>query len=111
MTWPEMSWSEARAEALDTWRKLRRKIDTLDDVELLTEINARFALCEKARAEAGDELRKCPRCVFFEQYGGCREVSGEMSERVAEHDREGLVRLLDEFIGQIEALEMPDAWP
>jgi len=102
-----MSWEEARDRELAHWSAIREAIGTATPVELLTEINAASALCEKAKGEANSSLSYCDRCLFYQQLGGCREVSGRMSERVAENDWDGLQSLVDGFIAHLRALEVP----
>jgi hypothetical protein len=101
-----MNWEEARNRDLAHWSAVRDAIGEAEPVELLTQINAADALCEKAREEAGSPLDYCARCRFYQQFGGCREVSGRMSEYVAESDWEGLRALVDEFIAHLRALDV-----
>ena len=106
-----MSWEEARKHELAHWTAVRDAIGTADPVELLTEINATDAFCEKVREPideaAGEPVDYCSRCLFYQQFGGCRETSGRMSERVAVGDREGLRVLVDNVINQLQALDTP----
>ncbi|HEX7184433.1 MAG TPA: hypothetical protein VF756_21585 [Thermoanaerobaculia bacterium] len=104
-----MSWEEARSRELAHWSAIRDAIGTAAPVELLTEINAADAFCEKARGEADGAIDYCSRCLFYQQFGGCREVSGRMSERVAERDWEGLRALVDEFIAHLRAFAAPSS--
>lgn len=102
-----MSWEEARNRELAHWSAVREAVGTASQVELLTEINAADALCEKSRAEAGEGLSFCDRCLFYQQFGGCREVTGRMSDRAAARDWEGLRELLDGYIAHLRALRVP----
>jgi hypothetical protein len=102
-----MSWEEARTRELAHWLAIRDGIGTAAPVELLTEINAADAFCERAREETADDpAGLCSRCLFFQQFGGCRATGGRMSERVAEGDWEGLRALVDEVIGRLRALDV-----
>jgi hypothetical protein len=98
-----MNWQEARDRELAHWAAIRNAIGTAAPVDLLTEINAADAFCDKAREEPGESLDYCARCRFYQQFGGCREASGRMSERVAAGDWEGLRALVDEFIAHLRA--------
>ena len=101
-----MSWEEARKHELAHWTAVRDAIGTADPVELLTEINATDAFCEKVREGVGEPVDYCSRCLFYQQFGGCRETSGRMSERVAAGDQEGLRVLVDNVISQLQALDV-----
>lgn len=102
-----MSWEDARNRELARWSAIRDAIGIAEPLELLTEINATGTLCDKAKGEAGESLTYCDRCLFYQQFGGCREVSGRMSERASENDWKGLRALVDEFIAHLRALEIP----
>lgn len=106
-----MRWDEARDETLNTWRRIRASIGEASDVDLLTEINAVCALCERAEEEQhahGEEGSRCDYCVAFQQFGGCYGATREMSERVAMGDLDGLRELVDDFIGRLQAIELSD---
>ena len=85
---PVMSWREARDRELAHWAAVRDAIDTASPVELLTEINAADAFCKTAKQEtlaigaatAHSSGEPCPRCLFYQQFGGCRETSGRMDD-------------------------------
>jgi hypothetical protein len=98
-----MNWQEARDHELAHWSAIRSAIGTAAPVDLLTEINAADAFCDKARCEPGESLDYCARCRFYQQFGGCREASGRMSERAAAGDWEGLRALVDELIAHLRA--------
>ncbi len=105
-----MEWHEAKDRTVALWEGLRERADTMDELELLTELNAAFALCEVAEADlqaAGGGPNHCRYCAFYQQFGGCRGISLRMSVRVVEHDREGLRELIDEFLGYLRALAVP----
>lgn len=99
-----MSWEEARERELAHWAAIRDAIGTATPVELLTEINAADAFCEKARGESGTPVDACSRCRFYQQFGGCLEVSGRMSERAAAGDWDGLRIMVDGFMAQLRAV-------
>lgn len=102
-----MTWKEARDREIAHWSTVRDAIGVAAPVDLLADINAADAFCEKAREEACEPVHSCDCCLFYHQFGGCREVSARMSERVAERDWEGLRALVDEFIAQLRELEVP----
>ena len=102
-----MNWEEARNRELAHWSAVRDAISTAAPVELLTEINAADAFCDKAREETDGPIDYCARCLFYQQFGGCREASGRMSERVAARDWDGLRVLVDEFIAHLRAFDVP----
>jgi hypothetical protein len=98
-----VNWQEARDRELAHWSAIRSAIGTAAPVDLLTEINTADAFCDKAREETGGAADYCARCRFYQQFGGCREASSRMSERVAAGDWEGLLALVDEFIAHLRA--------
>lgn len=102
-----MSWEEARDRELAHWSAVRDAIGTASAVELLIEINAADAFCARAREETLDPAGLCARCLFYQQFGGCRATGGRMSERVSEGDWEGLREMVDEVIGRLRALAVP----
>lgn len=105
-----MDWHEAKDRTVALWEELRERAETMDELELLTELNAAFGLCEAAEADlqaSGGGHNHCRFCAFYHQFGGCRGISLRMSVRVVEHDREGLRELIDEFLGQLRALAIP----
>jgi hypothetical protein len=102
-----MRWEEARDHELAHWSALRDVIGSSSPVELLTEINAADAFCEKAREEAGEPIGSCTRCLFYQQLGGCREPGSRMSESVATGDWEGLRTQVGEVITHLRALAIP----
>jgi hypothetical protein len=102
-----MSWEEARDRELAHWTAVRDAIDSASPVELLTEINVADAFCDKAREEADGPLDYCGRCLFYQQFGGCRETSRRMSETVAARDWEGLRQQVDEVTAHLHALVVP----
>lgn len=102
-----MSWEDARNRELAHWSAVRAALGSASPVTLLTEINAADALCEKAKDEAAGATDYCKRCLFYQQFGGCREVTGRLSELVAAGDREGARALMDEYIAHLGALEVP----
>jgi hypothetical protein len=114
-----MSWREARDRELTHWAAVRDAIGNASPVELLTEINAADAFCETAKHETvaigaaaapvHSPGEPCPRCLFYQQFGGCRETSGRMSESVATQDWEGLRAQVDEVIAHLHGLAVPAA--
>ena len=107
-----MDWQEAKDEAVAHWEGLRERSGTMDETELLTEINAALSLCDAAREEmhaCGDGLNCCRYCGFYQQFGGCRGISLRMTLRIVEGDIEGLRGLIDEFLRDLRALDVPVA--
>lgn len=102
-----MSWRSATDETLGLWRRIRSMIDSPDELELLTEINAACAMCDAATETEPKDLTRCERCLAFQQFGGCHEINLEMSVRVAEKDWDSLRNLVDRFIHNLENLEVP----
>ncbi len=102
-----MSWQTARDETLVLWRKIRGMIDRPDEIALLTEVNAICALCEAAGEREPHDLTRCERCLAFQQFGGCRAINLEMSERIVERNWGSLRALVDDFIHHLETLEIP----
>lgn len=102
-----MEWQEAKVSTIRFWRGLRDSLDTLNQVDLLREINSVNELCEKAKEESEGEWGRCGYCIAYTQFGGCTGISLRMSECVVDGNREELHRLVDRFIGQLEALEVP----
>jgi len=104
-----MSWEEARDRELAHWATIQDAIGTASPVELLTEINATDAFCEKVRDEADGPIDYCPRCLFYQQFGGCRETGSRMSESVAAQDWEALRTQVDAVTAHLRALVVPPA--
>lgn len=101
-----MDWEEARNRELVHWLSVREAVSTASQVELLTEINAADALCEKSREVAGGAGNFCNRCLFYQQFGGCREVISQMSKLAAARAWEGLNELLDGYIVHLRELRV-----
>ncbi|HKV09930.1 MAG TPA: hypothetical protein VJ725_17455 [Thermoanaerobaculia bacterium] len=102
-----MTWTEAIHGTVRQWTTIRDSIGTAPPVDLLTEINAVCDLCEKSEAEAGSGIERCRYCLFYQQFGGCQEVSGRMSEAVVEQDWDRLRQLVDQMIEGLEKLKVP----
>lgn len=100
-----MDWLEAKEATLHQWRQLRSSVGTMNEVDLLKEINAVNDLCEKAKQQAHGEMNRCNYCIAFHQFGGCMGVSLQMSECAVDGDKEKLRKLMDGFISQLEDLE------
>ena len=102
-----MDWQMAKDNTLQYWVKVRDSLDTLDEVELLREINAVNDLCEKAKEESHGEMGRCNYCIAHQQFGGCMGISLRMSEGIGDGKMDGLHALGDEFISNLEGLEVP----
>ncbi|MGE5233315.1 MAG: hypothetical protein ACM3OB_04330 [Acidobacteriota bacterium] len=103
-----MDWIEAKQKTLDLWQGIRTDIGTASPLDLLVGINRVCALCERAAELSPGKLDHCPYCIFYQQFGSCRDVSLEMSECVARHDWDSLRSLVDNFIAKVEKLQEPE---
>lgn len=108
---PALDWRDAKSGTIEQWLGIRELISSEDEVRILTEINAVCDLCDAARAEAPGPEARCDHCHFYQQFGGCQEVSWKMTERVTEHDWDGLRRLVDDFIVKLRAMDQPSPGP
>ena len=107
-----VNWQGAKHEAIALWEGLRERVGTMEEEELLVEVNAAFSLCDAAREEmsaGGEGLNCCRYCGFYHQFGGCRGISLRMTLRIVEGDTEGLRGLIDEFLRDLRALGVPAA--
>jgi len=104
-----MTWEEARKNMIATWLGIREDLtaEDLEPLDLLSRINALNDFCQKAKEASGQSWGHCPNCMAYQQFGGCKEVSAEMSDRVAARDWEGLKTLVDGFIHNLETLVLP----
>jgi hypothetical protein len=102
-----MEWSQARESTLQQWTAIRDSIGTADTIDLLTDVNAVTGICEKAKEEAGGGEGKCDFCPIYQQYGGCREWGGRLSERIAEKDWPAVRAMVETAIATLERLEVP----
>ncbi len=105
-----MDWHEAREQAVLRWEGLREAAGAMEETELLAELNAVFSLCEVADADLqahGGGPNHCRYCAFYQQFGGCKAISLEMSERCVERDWEGLQALIDQFLRELRLLKLP----
>ncbi|MEE8368441.1 MAG: hypothetical protein V3S30_08985 [Thermoanaerobaculia bacterium] len=101
------SWENARQKTIDHWLRLRESIGSADSVKLLQEINLTNELCEQAKRVAAGRWGRCDYCLASQQFGGCAGISLRMSECVVEYRWNELSRLVDEFITNLENLEIP----
>lgn len=102
-----MNWNEAREGTLRQWNAIRGMVGTADTVELLTEINAVCDLCEKSDKEAGSGIGRCQYCLFYQQFGGCLDISARLSEGVVEKDWDTVRTLIDDMIDKMKRMELP----
>jgi len=100
-----MDWQEAKRGTIKHWLEIRDSIESEDEVQLLTDINMVSGLCEAARAEAAVPEERCEHCHFYQQFGGCQEVSWKMTKSVTEGDWDGLRALVDQFFAQLEEMD------
>jgi hypothetical protein len=99
-----MTWKEAQQGTIRQWETIRNAIGKADTVELLTEINAVCDLCEKSEQEAGTPCGRCDYCLFYRQFGGCREVSARLSELVVSGELDEVSAIVEDVIGKTDAL-------
>jgi hypothetical protein len=101
-----MTWNEAKTGTIRQWEAIRDAIGSADTVELLTEINAVCDLCEKSDQEAGTPFGRCGYCLFYRQFGGCREISASLSELVVKGEMEEVRAIVDDMIRKTGALAL-----
>ncbi|HEX3130467.1 MAG TPA: hypothetical protein VH394_24230 [Thermoanaerobaculia bacterium] len=99
-----MTWKEAQQGTIRQWEGIRDAIGRADTVELLTGINAVCDLCEKSDQEAGTPIGRCDYCLFYRQFGGCREISARLSELVVSGELDEVRAIVDDIIGKTDAL-------
>ena len=102
-----MTWKQALEETLEHWHGIRDSIGLVPELDLLIGVHEVCPVCEKAAEVAGDPVQRCDFCPVAGRFGRCYPIGGEMSERIAEHDLEGLSKLVDEFIARLEAATLP----
>lgn len=103
-----MDWQAAKEGTLRHWRELQENLESLDRVELLTEINVVNDLCLKAQESAGEDIHQCDYCIAYHQFGGCSGLSLQMSECVVEGRMDDLRSLVDAFVSRLERLWPPN---
>ena len=102
-----MTWKEAQEGTIRQWTWIRDALGTADTVTLLAEINAVCDLCEKSDEAKGDTpFGRCDYCLFYQQFGGCREVSARMSELAVERRFDEVRALIDDMIAKTRALKV-----
>jgi hypothetical protein len=106
-----MTWNEAKQGTIRQWEAIRNAIGKSDRVELLTEINAVCDLCEKSDQEAGTPFARCDYCLFYQQFGGCLEVSARLSELVVSDKLDEVRTIVDDMIRKTKALVLPEERP
>ena len=103
-----MTWKEAKEGTIRQWTAIRDSIGTADTVTLLTDINAVCDLCQKSDETKGDTpFGRCDYCLFYQQLGGCREVSARMSELTAENRLDEVRALVDDMIARTRLMKLP----
>lgn len=106
-----MTWKEAQEGTLRQWMAIRDAVGTADTVDLLTEINAVSDLCEKSDEVAGTPIGRCDYCLFYQQFGGCREVSARLSELVVEKRLDEVREVVGDMIRKTAEMAMPEEPP
>jgi len=104
-----MLWSEAKEKTLRKWTAIEEAVGSADPVDLMTEVNATCAICDKAKEEAGGGIGKCELCLLYQQLGGCKEFGGRLSERVAEKDWPQVQAMVAKAVEALRSLEVPPA--
>lgn len=103
-----MNWKEAQESTIRQWQSIRDSLDLADTVTVLTEINAVCDLCQKSDEVKGEiPFGRCDYCLFYQQFGGCSEVSGRMSELVAAGRRDEVRALVEDMIAKTRAMKVP----
>ena len=59
-----------------------------------------------ARDAAGPGPR-CEHCLLYQQMGGCQDVLGRLSDRIAAHDWPAVRSYADEMLGRLNSLQPP----
>jgi hypothetical protein len=106
-------WADARRRTVAKWQAIRFAAGHEHPLDLLEEVNAADALCAEADKErdAAGEGRRCDHCLMYQQFGGCQEVLGRLSERIAAHDWPAVRSYADEMLARLQALEPPASGP
>ena len=104
-----MTWNEAREGTVRQWQAIRAMVGAADPVELLTEVNAICDLCEKSDEVTGSGIGRCERCLFYQQFDGCKEVSARISLGIVEKDWQAVRALIDDMIAKLRVMEVPSA--
>ena len=104
-----MNWEEAKTGTITQWEAIRDSIGVSDEVTLLTDINAVSDLCQLAKGEAvqHDDLVKCHFCPAYEQFGGCKQVCGELSDLAVRKDFDAMRDMIQSFIDRLQTLDPP----
>jgi hypothetical protein len=104
-----MTWKEAKQQTVAQWRLLIDRIGHDDVLDLLIELNAVTALCERARVEALEhgEPRKCQYCLAYDQLGGCGAVEEVLSEKLVAGEWDEARDLARRILADLESLEVP----
>jgi hypothetical protein len=103
-------WNEARRLTIAKWQAIRFAAGRDHPLDLLEEVNAADALCAKAgevRDAAGDQATRCQHCLIYEQFGGCQEILGRLSERIVAHDWPAVRGHADEMLARLQTLKPP----
>lgn len=104
-----LEWQAARESVAEIWTRIRDGALSLDEVEMLTEINAVCDFCSVAKRASGGTLDPCPYCPFYEQFGGCQPITLAIGERLVAGDRQAIAEIASQFLADLERLELPAA--
>lgn len=104
-----LEWEAARESVAEIWRRIHERAGTVDEIDLLTDINAVCDFCSVAKEASGNALDPCPYCPFYEQFGGCRAITLAIGERLVAGDRKGIAELAADFLDKLGRLELPPA--
>jgi anti-anti-sigma factor len=117
---PPRTWAQARSATLARWTRILERVGTAGAEELVRDLTGLFALCHKAERDlqiAGPGAAACTRCQFcplFYQLGGtpaelgCGSALGRLLECAQARDWDGLRRGVEEIIGKIERMPLPE---
>ncbi len=106
-----MEWREAKERTKGLWLEIRGAVGEAETLDLLGRINSLNALCERAVMDAGGDPGLCAYCAFYQQFGGCMDVTVEMSECAVRRDWDGLRELIDRFLLVLDRLECEPGEP
>lgn len=118
-TWPERSWSEARSDALDYWRRLELDVDVLPETEIARRMTRMHALCEKCddthRLEDDPCSARCELCPLFHELGGtdadlgCSSAIDPILAALFKGDTPSARRGMERIVSLLERMPDPEA--
>lgn len=106
-----MDWKKAKQRTLGEWLRIRSALTDGDALQLVTDINAVCALCEKAREVAGSAAERCSQCIAFGDTKICEDYRFKLSELILDRDEAAATVLLEEIIQRVRDAPLPDETP